>query len=574
MSNRQLSLRIHFSPLIRFSLSLRSNLRCPDVLRGLLFLSAAAGLFAVLFLPSTALAATPAGRSAQEEVTREFQKTVTLAAGQTVSVDHRFGEVRVHPGSGRDVNIHATIRVQAGSQSDSQSFADKVQIEVEPSGDTLRIHTVYPEGEGHWFSLGRRTSYSVNYDISMPADAPLRVKNSFGSVDVNGIHGSAEFENGHGSVTVRDSGPARLTNSFGSVDLASAAGDVSITDNNGSVQAGDVKGSLEVRNRFGNIRARNIQGRATLYGGNGAIELSDAASANITDSFASVTVRNIRGDLTLRDNNGNVDIAMISGGADITNSFGSVTFTDVKGRVSCTTNNGRVKGSSIGGNDATIHDSFGNIELENVAGSLDAQTTNGKISVHDVRGEVRLTSSFGTVEAYGIPKGIRAVTGNGSIQLTDIGGDGYAKTSFGSVTIERVGGNLTVDNSNGSVTARNVKGDATVNTSFAGVTLESVGGRIRVDNQNGGISVSAARPGSGCRDISLRTSFSSIRVAIPAGIGYNVTAHTSFGRVSSELPITASGEVGGESLNGTIGSGGCALQLNDSNGSIEIVKAP
>jgi hypothetical protein len=106
------------------------------------------------------------------------------------------------------------------------------------------------------------------------------------------------------------------------------------------------------------------------------------------------------------------------------------------------------------------------------------------------------------------------------------------------------------------------------------VTLESVGGHIRVDNQNGGISVTAVRPASGCRDISLKTSFSSIHVRVPDGVGYNLAARTSFGRVSSELPVTATGNIGGDSLNGTIGAGGCQLQLTNSNGSIEIAKAP
>jgi len=140
--------------------------------------------------------------------------------------------------------------------------------------------------------------------------------------------------------------------------------------------------------------------------------------------------------------------------------------------------------------------------------------------------------------------------------------------------MERISGNLTVENSNGSVTARNVKGDAGVNTSFAGVTLESIGGRITVDNQNGAISVTAMRSANGCRDISLKTSFSSIRIRIPESLGYNLTARTSFGRISSELPVTSTGSIGGDTLNGTINSGGCQLQLTDSNGSIEIAKAP
>ena len=169
------------------------------------------------------------------------------------------------------------------------------------------------------------------------------------------------------------------------------------------------------------------------------------------------------------------------------------------------------------------------------------------------------------------PRNIRAVTGNGAIVLNDIGGDAYAKTSFGAITADRVGGSLTAEDTNGAVVGKNVKGDATVTTSFSGVNLESIGGRITVDNQNGAIDVTATR-GNGCRDISLKTSFSSIRVRLPEGFGYNVNAHTSFGRITSDLPVTASGSMGGDSLTGTIGAGGCKLQLIDSNGSIEIAK--
>ncbi len=66
---------------------------------------------------------------------------------------------------------------------------------------------------------------------------------------------------------------------------------------------------------------------------------------------------------------------------------------------------------------------------------------------------------------------------------------------------------------------------------------------------------------------------SAIRVRIPEGVGYNLLARTSFGRISSELPVTSTGSIGGDSLSGTIGAGGCQLQLTDSNGSIEIAKA-
>ena len=543
-------------PLSMLAVSPSVNMFAPAVL-----------LFAALSAPALA------GSPAQEQINREFQKTLTLGAGQSFRIENKFGQIRVHGEAGRDVKISATIHVQADSRDQAQSYADKIRIDVAQTSQGVQVHTNYPDENRTWFGR-KNTSYSVDYDVALPSDAPLFVKNSFGSVNATGVRSPSEFDNSHGSLTVRDTGAARRNNSFGSIELTTAGGDTSVNDNNGSVQVSGVKGALEVRNRFGNITARDVQGPATITAGNGAVTLSDAASANITTSFGSVDARNLRGDLIVHDNNGNVEIANVTGAADVTDSFGNVTFSDVKGRVNCTTSNGRVKGSSLTGSSVSIRDSFGSLELDNISGSLNAETSNGKITVRSAHGIVELKSSFGAIEASDVSKGIRAITGNGAITLTDIGGDTFAKTSFGSVSVDRINGNLTVENSNGSVTARNVRGEAHVNTSFAGVTLEAIGGKITVDNQNGGISVTAARPASGCRDISLKTSFSSIRVRIPDGLGYNVTARTSFGRISTDLPLTASGNIGGDSLSGTIGSGGCQLQLINSNGSIEITKAP
>ncbi|OLB82608.1 MAG: hypothetical protein AUI12_18800 [Acidobacteria bacterium 13_2_20CM_2_57_6] len=313
--------------------------------RRLLRLATVAGLpLATLLFPAKPMLA---ANVAQEQVTKDFQKTLTLSAGQSLRVEHKFGEVRVHGEPGREVKISATIRVQANSRDEAESFAQKIQIEVQQTGEGVRIKTNYPDEEKHsFFRLSKNPSYSVNYDIAMPADAPLNVRNSFGSVDASRIHGAVDIENSHGSLTVHDAGGARLFNSFGSIELMGAAGSVTINDNNGSVQAADVKGTLEVHNRFGSITTRNIQGAATITGGNGTVLLIDAASANITTSFGSVEARNIRGDLLVRDNNGNVEFSNIGGSADITNSFGNVTFSDVRGHLNCVTNNARVQGRS------------------------------------------------------------------------------------------------------------------------------------------------------------------------------------------------------------------------------------
>src|SRR6202047_3041465 len=277
-----------------------------------------ATLLAVSALPMAA------ANPGQEQVTRDFQKTLSLGAGQSFRIENKFGEVRIHGESGRELKISATIHVQADSREQAQSYADKVQIDVQQTAQGVQVRTNYPEPNRNWFGR-KNASYSVDYEIAMPADAPLFVRNSFGSVNANGVRSKSEFDNSHGSLNVRDIGAARLSNSFGSIELSGAAGDTSITDNNGSVQVSQVKGSLELRNRFGSITVREIQGAANITGGNGAVNLTDAASANITTSFGSVEARNIRGDLIVHDNNGNVDVSSIGGAAAIADSFGDVT---------------------------------------------------------------------------------------------------------------------------------------------------------------------------------------------------------------------------------------------------------
>ena len=56
---------------------------------------------------------------AREEYSRNFDKTVTLAGGQSVRVEHRMGNVNLRTHAGRDVVVHASIRVSASNSAEN-----------------------------------------------------------------------------------------------------------------------------------------------------------------------------------------------------------------------------------------------------------------------------------------------------------------------------------------------------------------------------------------------------------------------------------------------------------------------
>src|SRR2546427_5024056 len=221
-------------------------------------IATAAGVLSAMVL--FAVKPTRGATAAQDQVTRDFQQTVTLGTGQSVRVENKFGRIKLHGESGRDVKISATILAQASSHEEAESFAQKIKIEVQQTSEGVRIKTIYPEEEKSWFRNSKHSSWSVSYDIGMPSDAPITVRNSFGGVEVTGVHGAADVENGYGTLIVRDAGAGRWINAFGSIELTGAAGNALVSDNNGSVQVSDIKGALEIHNRFGSITTRNIQG--------------------------------------------------------------------------------------------------------------------------------------------------------------------------------------------------------------------------------------------------------------------------------------------------------------------------
>jgi hypothetical protein len=472
---------------------------------------------------------------ARDEYTRHFDQTVPTRSGERVMIENKFGDVIVHTHAQQEVAIHADIRVSASDSNQAKEYADKVQILIEPASE-LSIRTRYPDTQKSMFGMHwSNISYSVHYEVTLPESSPLSVRNAFGAVSVTGMRANSDITNSHGELTFRDGrGTQRLENSFARVEVTNNVGDVTVETSNGAVEAADVKGALLVRDRFAGLNVARISNGVNISNSNGAVQVSDSGGVgDIRNSFGDVGVRGFRGDLTVNNTNGKVIAENVNGSANLKTTFAEVRFANIGHELSIRSNNSRVSGSGVGGT-LTIVNSF------------------GATDVSDVRRDLRIES------------------GNGSVVAGKIGGAANLKTSFGMVQATDIGGLLTVENSNGSVKGSNAKG-AQIRTSFGSVSLDGIAGPIQVENQNGAVDATSVLRGS-CQPISLRTSFSTLRVHLPADASYRVSAKTSFGKISSDFPLSISGSLSNDDVNGTLGSGRCEMRLADNNGAIEILK--
>ncbi len=235
---------------------------------------------------------------------------------------------------------------------------------------------------------------------------------------------------------------------------------------------------------------------------------------------------------------------------DVSNKYGAIEARGVTGGSAFVNAYGSIRVHDLGGNQR-IENSFGPIELRNLAGAANVTNKYGPIRAQEVTGDLAVNNGFGPVEITNVRGNVNVATQNGRVELSDISGTATVSTSFGSVELRGIGG------------------DTKVRTSFGSVFGSGLGGAIDVKNQNGAIRVSEV--GAKCRPISLVTSFSSIRLTLPANASYTINARTSNGRISTALPITTK-TLREDTLIGTIGNGGCPLELVNSNGAITIEK--
>lgn len=147
--------------------------------------------------------------------------------------------------------------------------------------------------------------------------------------------------------------------------------------------------------------------------------------------------------------------------------------------------------------------------------SLDLNTTNGEIRVRAVQGRVEVATTNGDVDVSGVRGTLGAHTTNGEVRLARIDGSADAETTNGSVAVE----------------------------------LSSLGksGRMQMGTTNGNIALT-----------------------LPREVHADLQAQTTNGRVNINYKLTTEGVITSKSIRGTIGGGGVRIELQTTNGNIDV----
>ncbi len=187
------------------------------------------------------------------------------------------------------------------------------------------------------------------------------------------------------------------------------------------------------------------------------------------------------------------------------------------------------------------------------------KSISGNVSVRDIMGGLTLETISGAVHIVNAGRMVNGRSISGDIELTDTKVEGAleAGTISGTVRLRK----LTAR----SLALNSVSG----NVEMEEVTAERIGAQVI----SGNITFAGDLEPNGRYELTSHSG--NIRMAIPAGAGFQVEASSFSGSINSDIPITMSGGQTGRrnrALRGTAGNGGAVLDLTTFSGTILITK--
>jgi DUF4097 and DUF4098 domain-containing protein YvlB len=187
-----------------------------------------------------------------EKYQEKFAKTEALAKDGKVIIGNVSGSIQIKSWAQDQVQIDAVKVCNVSSEAKAKENMALVTIEIKKEGNIVQIDTKYPE-------KSKNLNVSVNYVLTIPALASIKVRNVSGSVEAADIGGMFEGDNTSGKVTLaRIGGGVDCRVISGGIEVSDVKGDVDLTTVSGGITASRIKGSIDAETTSGSIALTEI----------------------------------------------------------------------------------------------------------------------------------------------------------------------------------------------------------------------------------------------------------------------------------------------------------------------------
>lgn len=216
----------------------------------------------LVLLPLLARAEDPTPDAVERRKT--IIKTYDVTPNDALTIDNQFGAVSVSLWEKAEIRVQITIVANASSDDRTQAFLDAVTIDDKRSGNQIVVRTNFNQSPvsnwslGSWKKGGDRNFVKINYEVMMPRQNALTLRNKFGNTSIPAFHAPLTVYSRYGNFSADD-----LTNRLTDLDIAYGKADIRTLDHaKMAVAYADLElarvNMLTLVNKFGKMRIGDV----------------------------------------------------------------------------------------------------------------------------------------------------------------------------------------------------------------------------------------------------------------------------------------------------------------------------
>lgn len=369
------------------------------------------GIFLLLLIGSaiTRIHDSPMGR-----IMRDFPFQIgnaQIQLGQWLGDSYTYTEEATYPGDIskpiRVENSYGSVSIVAGRDSEIHVRLKKVIYTGEPAAkdmaNTIHLETSTSKKDSFVVRTNRESLnsenvlFNTNFEISVPKNSQVQVKNTYGEIRVAGINGNLELATTHRSLEVRDcTGQFIISNRYAEARLTNLAGNITL-DSRGKVYLENIRGGVTLTNEYSPIEIYNVEGTASVSSTDGSIKIENISKpVVITARGTQVQARNLKETLKVNAHHGSLNLSDINSDVLIESRYSTLTLKDIRGNVDINSNSDQISADTLRGNFKLRAHASG-VLVNQIRGDVDIQTALKEVLVTNLEGKCAISNEYADV---------------------------------------------------------------------------------------------------------------------------------------------------------------------------------
>jgi len=211
-----------------------------------------------------------------------FHKVVRVSDAVSVDVDTGSGDIVIQRGTVGTVDVTSSFQVRAASEDEARKIAAKIKDNppVQVWDNVVRVGDLEEHGRG-WLGCWQAfwgPQVTMDFVISVPADARVALDSGSGDQRVKGIKGPVEADTGSGDIEVEEiETDVEADTGSGKITAVGVRGDIDADTGSGDVVVANIGGSANIDTGGGNVRATQVRGDVSADTGSGNVVLEEIA---------------------------------------------------------------------------------------------------------------------------------------------------------------------------------------------------------------------------------------------------------------------------------------------------------